>query len=531
MSKVFPWVPWNMSVSNEYGGTLFKSSHYLGFSHNKFVLLYLIDGMGYAAGSKWTLLVSHNPAFLRDINWKVPWRSFPRRATVYTGRSARKVNVQPSSVKRREERSTWSRKSFVCSSHFFSPARSRSKENVGGGTRLKETRIHLTSSSFWRMTWDGMRWGEVDETYLCDQVSWHNPGFKTPQMEELSRDGVRLSKSYVSPKCSPSRAALMTGIYPWRLGLQRGAIERYQATGLDPSKVLLPELLQKGGYATHLVRMAVKSNIFFYLRLGNGTSATATRLICRWIGASKAFLVNITMWPITTRGEQTFDVRESFLRVKAYGMAVQARVWGALRSTRQFRPKLWRERHVDNRSLYQKSRGKNPKPQFVRSTFPLSGVPGAPPDDPTTTWQIYVPILRGQECLPERSSSWSPVPLQSCGSDCNGHWHRKGCGRPQSCRHVRELCYSFHNGQRRFRRSNFKSSVIELSSERCKGVTVRGRRSWSWVGAQPLPLPKRPHQQEDDVHHRLVHHPPLSCRAGVSGSSKPWLLQPVEQHF
>ena len=51
------------------------------------------------------------------------------------------------------------------------------------------------------------------------QVSWHNPSFKTPRMEELSLDGVRLSKSYVSPKCSPSRAALMTGLYPWRLGL------------------------------------------------------------------------------------------------------------------------------------------------------------------------------------------------------------------------------------------------------------------------------------------------------------------------
>ena len=73
-------------------------------------------------------------------------------------------------------------------------------------------------------------------------------------MEELSKDGVRLSKSYVSTKCSPSRAALMTGLYPWKLGLQRGAIERFQATGLDPNKVLLPELLQKGGYATHLLK-------------------------------------------------------------------------------------------------------------------------------------------------------------------------------------------------------------------------------------------------------------------------------------
>ena len=61
------------------------------------------------------------------------------------------------------------------------------------------------------------------------------------------------SKSYVSPKCSPSRAALLTGLYPWRLGIQRGAIERFQPTGLNPNKVLLPELLQKGGYATHLV--------------------------------------------------------------------------------------------------------------------------------------------------------------------------------------------------------------------------------------------------------------------------------------
>ena len=52
-----------------------------------------------------------------------------------------------------------------------------------------------------------------------NQVSWHNPSFKTPRMEELSLDGVRLSKSYVSPKCSPSRAALMTGLYPWRLEL------------------------------------------------------------------------------------------------------------------------------------------------------------------------------------------------------------------------------------------------------------------------------------------------------------------------
>ena len=71
---------------------------------------------------------------------------------------------------------------------------------------------------------DDLGWNEVRRFYwrkrkYSNQVSWHNPSFKTPRMEELSLDGVRLSKSYVSPKCSPSRAALMTGLYPWRLGL------------------------------------------------------------------------------------------------------------------------------------------------------------------------------------------------------------------------------------------------------------------------------------------------------------------------
>jgi len=86
-----------------------------------------------------------------------------------------------------------------------------------------------------------------------NDVSWHNRKILTPRMEEISADGVRLQKSYVSPKCSPSRAALMTGRYPWRLGMQRGAIERYQATGLNTSIQILPEYLKSAGYSTHMV--------------------------------------------------------------------------------------------------------------------------------------------------------------------------------------------------------------------------------------------------------------------------------------
>ena len=92
-----------------------------------------------------------------------------------------------------------------------------------------------------------------------NEVSWHNPGFLTPRMEALSSAGVRLDQSYVTPKCSPSRAALLSGRYPWRLGLQRGAIERWQDTGLDTGMDLLPGLLGQGGYRTHLVRQGMCS--------------------------------------------------------------------------------------------------------------------------------------------------------------------------------------------------------------------------------------------------------------------------------
>ena len=45
--------------------------------------------------------------------------------------------------------------------------------------------------------------------------------------QRLAKEGVLLTQSYTTPKCSPSRAALMTGAYPWRLGMQRKAIGRY----------------------------------------------------------------------------------------------------------------------------------------------------------------------------------------------------------------------------------------------------------------------------------------------------------------
>ena len=81
-----------------------------------------------------------------------------------------------------------------------------------------------------------------------NEVSWNNPGFLTPNLEKLASDGVLLNQSYVSPKCSPSRAALLSGFYPWRLGMQRGAIGEISLTNSHRIKsfLMLPYLRQEG---------------------------------------------------------------------------------------------------------------------------------------------------------------------------------------------------------------------------------------------------------------------------------------------
>ena len=53
-----------------------------------------------------------------------------------------------------------------------------------------------------------------------NDVSWNNPSAKTPNLGSLANTGIILDSAYTLPVCSPSRAALMTGIYPYKFGFQ-----------------------------------------------------------------------------------------------------------------------------------------------------------------------------------------------------------------------------------------------------------------------------------------------------------------------
>jgi len=75
----------------------------------------------------------------------------------------------------------------------------------------------------------------------------------TPFLDEMAKNGTILTNSYATHRCSPSRAGLLTGRYPFRYGLGSEAIDYMSPTGLDPKEKLLPQYFKDGGYSTHMV--------------------------------------------------------------------------------------------------------------------------------------------------------------------------------------------------------------------------------------------------------------------------------------
>ncbi len=76
---------------------------------------------------------------------------------------------------------------------------------------------------------------------------------KSPNIDELAKGGVRLESFYGEPVCTPSRAALMTGRYPMRYGLQTLVIFPSHTYGLPTDERTLPEALREAGYKTMMV--------------------------------------------------------------------------------------------------------------------------------------------------------------------------------------------------------------------------------------------------------------------------------------
>lgn len=94
---------------------------------------------------------------------------------------------------------------------------------------------------------------------VADDLGWKDVGFngcadiKTPNLDQLAATGAKLERFYVQPMCTPTRAALMTGRYPFRYGLQTIVIPTAAGYGLDTSEYLMPQCLHDAGYKTAII--------------------------------------------------------------------------------------------------------------------------------------------------------------------------------------------------------------------------------------------------------------------------------------
>jgi len=74
-------------------------------------------------------------------------------------------------------------------------------------------------------------------------------GYKTPNINEFAREGMRFTRMYTEPSCTPTRVAFMTGRQPHRNGMSDTAVD-ISGFGLAAKEVTLAEVLSEAGYNT-----------------------------------------------------------------------------------------------------------------------------------------------------------------------------------------------------------------------------------------------------------------------------------------
>ncbi len=88
----------------------------------------------------------------------------------------------------------------------------------------------------------------TDDLGYGDLSSYGSPLIRTPCIDRMAREGLKFTSFYAQAVCGPSRASIMTGCYPIRIG-EPGNIKN-QHTVLHPDEVTIGEILQSRGYVT-----------------------------------------------------------------------------------------------------------------------------------------------------------------------------------------------------------------------------------------------------------------------------------------
>lgn len=92
----------------------------------------------------------------------------------------------------------------------------------------------------------------TDDQGYGDLGCYGSTEIATPNVDRLAQQGMKFTSFYVHNRCSPTRAALMTGCHAQRVGAGK-VIYRRDRMGINPEEITLAEQMNKAGYATGMV--------------------------------------------------------------------------------------------------------------------------------------------------------------------------------------------------------------------------------------------------------------------------------------
>ena len=110
----------------------------------------------------------------------------------------------------------------------------------------------------------------ADDLGYGDLSCYGAKDINTPNIDQIAKQGIKFTEFYsASSVCSPSRAALLTGRYPQRMGINTVFFSE-SFTGIPDKEITIPEILKEKGYATGIVGKWHLGHHYQYLPLQQG---------------------------------------------------------------------------------------------------------------------------------------------------------------------------------------------------------------------------------------------------------------------
>ncbi len=110
----------------------------------------------------------------------------------------------------------------------------------------------------------------MDDQGYQDVGCFGSPHIRTPSLDRMAAEGMKFTDFYAAASvCSPSRAALLTGCYPPRVGITKVLFPR-DTIGLNPEEATIADILKTRGYATACIGKWHLGHLPEFLPTSNG---------------------------------------------------------------------------------------------------------------------------------------------------------------------------------------------------------------------------------------------------------------------